>query len=369
MHVGLSLNFQNLGDAQSDSAVYEHELALARQAESLGFESIWTTEHHFTDYMLSPNPLQFLTYIAGVTTDVELGTMAVILPWHDPVRVAEETAVLDQISGGRAVLGIGRGLGRVEFEGFRVPMGESRSRFEEAAELVVRALETGSLEHDGEHFSIPERDLRPGPLRSFAGRTYSAAVSPESVDFAAKLGLGMLIIAQKPWETVAEDLKHYEARFREQHGDVPPPPTAAAAYVFCDEDEERAREMAHRYIGRYYHSVIRHYELGGEQFASTAGYDYYAKMAGNINSRGEDETAQFFVDLQVWGTPEQCLEKVRRLTGTVNAGRFMATFNYAGMPFEDAERSMKLFASDVLPHLKGDGAELASAGEASGTAR
>ena len=126
MHVGYSAIFQNPDDALSDYEVYRNELRLAELAEPLGFESIWSVEHHFTDYTMCPDVVQFLTYMAGRTERAKLGTMVVVLPWHDPMRVAEKVAMLDNISGGRVILGIGRGLGRVEFEGFRVDMNESR---------------------------------------------------------------------------------------------------------------------------------------------------------------------------------------------------------------------------------------------------
>src|SRR5205823_8233888 len=136
-HVGMAAVFQNPGKALSDREVYSNELRLADLAEPLGFQSIWGVEHHFTDYTMCPDVLQFLTYMAGRTTTAQLGSMVVVLPWHDPVRVIEQVSMLDILSGGRFVFGIGRGLGRVEFGGFRVPMEESRERFIEAAEIII----------------------------------------------------------------------------------------------------------------------------------------------------------------------------------------------------------------------------------------
>ena len=131
MHVGASVIFQNPGRARPDHEVYADDLRLARLAEPLGFESIWSVEHHFTDYTMCPDVMQFLTYMAACTERIRLGSMVCVLPWHDPVRVAEQIAMLDVMSGGRVILGIGRGTGRVEFDGFGVPMSESRARFVE----------------------------------------------------------------------------------------------------------------------------------------------------------------------------------------------------------------------------------------------
>ena len=163
MHVGYSAIFQNPDDALSDYEVYRNELRLAELAEPLGFESIWSVEHHFTDYTMCPDVVQFLTYMAGRTERAKLGTMVVVLPWHDPMRVAEKVAMLDNISDGRVVLGIGRGLGRVEFEGFRVDMNESRQRFVEYAQYVLEGLERGYVEYDGEFVSSPAATFAPPP--------------------------------------------------------------------------------------------------------------------------------------------------------------------------------------------------------------
>ena len=122
MHVGMCTIFQNPNQHTSDKNVYKNDVRLAEMAEPLGFDSVWTVEHHFTDYTMCPDPLQFLTYMAGRTSSVKLGTMVVVLPWHDPMRVAEQISMLDNLSDGRLILGLGRGAGRVEFDAFRQDM-------------------------------------------------------------------------------------------------------------------------------------------------------------------------------------------------------------------------------------------------------
>ena len=143
MHLGMAAIFQNPENQVTDGEVYANELRLAALAEPLGFDSVWGVEHHFTDYTMCPDVLQFLTYMAGRTQRIRLGSMVVVLPWHDPVRVAEQVSMLDHISEGRLILGLGRGAGRIEFEGFGIDMGESRERFVEAAEIVLTGLEQG----------------------------------------------------------------------------------------------------------------------------------------------------------------------------------------------------------------------------------
>jgi len=274
-----------------------------------------------------------------------------VLPWHHPLRVAEEISMLDSMSGGRVIFGIGRGLGRVEFDGMGVAMDESRGRFVESAEMILRGLEEGACEYSGRYVRQQRRDIRPAPFRSFRGRTYAAAVSPESMPIMAKLGVGILIIPQKPWDTVEAELAEYRSVYREvNHRDAPP--TVVAGWTFCDPDPDRARAMAVRYIGGYWKSVVKHYELGGDHFARTAGYESYARTSEIMKATGADALAEFFLSLQIWGTPEQCYDKIVDVRRRVNANSFVAVFSYAGMPREEAERNMRLFAGEVMPELK-----------------
>ena len=201
----MSAIFQGFGGSLSDREVWAADLRLADLAEPLGFESIWSVEHHFTDYTMCPDVLQFLTYMAGRTSTVKLGSMVLVLPWHDPVRAAEQIVMLDHMSNGRLILGLGRGTGKVEFDGFRVEMAYARQQFKEAAEAILGALETGVMEYHGEYVDQPRVELHPSPLATFKGRTYSATVSPESAEIMAKLGTGVLIVPQKPWRMVKEE--------------------------------------------------------------------------------------------------------------------------------------------------------------------
>jgi alkanesulfonate monooxygenase SsuD/methylene tetrahydromethanopterin reductase-like flavin-dependent oxidoreductase (luciferase family) len=351
MHVGMATVFQNPGKARSDHDVYRNELALADQAEPLGFESIWGVEHHFTDYTMCPDVLQFLTYMAGRTERIQLGSMVVVLPWHDPLRVAEQVAMLDNISGGRLVLGLGRGAGKVEFDGFRLAMDESRQRFVESAQMLLRGLESGDCEYEGTFVKQPRAAIRPAPFKSFRGRTYAAAVSPESARIMAELGVGILIIPQKPWPEVAKELDAYRAIYREVNK-VEAPPPVAAGWVFVDESADRAQEMARRYIGRYFQSVLDHYNFASDVLGKTRGYEYYGKMAEKITTYGTDTVIDFFVNLQVWGTPEQCYAKIVGIRERVGNEVFVGVFSYGGMAYDEADRNLRLFAREVRPALQ-----------------
>ena len=350
MHVGMSVIFQNPGRTRPDFEIYQEEMALADMAEPLGFESIWSVEHHFTDYTMCPDPLQFLTYMAGRTKTAELGTMVVVLPWRDPVRTAEQISMLDNLSNGRLILGIGRGAGRVEFDGFRLDMAESRPRFVEAAQLVLNGLEDGYAEFSGEYYNQPRVDIRPEPFKSFRGRTYAAAVSPESARIMAELGVGLLVIPQKPWEHVEKEFAEYKALYQDVNGEPAPKPIFAT-WTIVDENEKRAEELAREYIGGYWQTVLDHYEFHKDHLKGQKGYEYYGKFAEHLQ-KDADGAVQFFMDLQVYGTPEQCVEKITRIADRIGSDRFTGIFSMCGMPRALAKANIELFAERVMPALK-----------------
>ena len=351
MHVGKSVFLQNLDNDRGDADVFRHELALADQAEPLGFESLWVAEHHFGGYHMAPNPVQMLTYLAGRTTRVRLGTSVIVLPWHDPARIAEELAVLDQISEGRLLVGLGRGLGRHEFEGFRLNQGESRQRFQEYAEMIIDGFETGELMHDGPLLRQPRAQLRPAPRSPLRGRAYASSISPDSMDIMAKLGLGVLAIAQKPWKATEADIASYTEKFLGLHGYAPPKPLLLA-FICVHESEAAAQEMHEQYNVRYARSTFDWYEFDNPKLAEIPGYEYYANFQGNIQKHGSDSFVRHLADLQVHGTPEQVIEQITTNVRRLDGAGVLAVLSYAGMSEEVACANQALFAKSVLPTLK-----------------
>jgi alkanesulfonate monooxygenase SsuD/methylene tetrahydromethanopterin reductase-like flavin-dependent oxidoreductase (luciferase family) len=351
MHVGLASVFQNPHKERTDLEVYTQELRLADLADPLGFESVWGVEHHFTDYTMCPDVLQFLTYMAGRSPRLQLGSMVVVLPWHDPMRVAEEVSMLDNISGGRLILGLGRGAGKVEFDGFRQSMDDSRQRFVESAEMLLRGLETGSCEYDGRFVKQPRAAIRPAPFKSFRGRTYAAAVSPDSMPVVAKLGIGILVIPQKPWKEVAAELDAYRGIYREVNGAEAPKPLLVT-FTAVHESEDGAGEMYERYIMGYCRSALEHYEFANAHLAAIPGYEYYGKLAANLAAHGAEPFLRFLADLQVWGTPARVTEQIVENIRCIDGAGVICVFSYGGMPHDVAKANIRLFAERVLPTLR-----------------
>ncbi len=351
MKVGVSIFCQNYYKAERpDHEIYRDDLALAELAEPLGFDSLWAVEHHFSNYTMIPDVVQFLTYLCGRTRRIGFGTMVVVLPWHDPVRAAEQIAMLDLFVRDRELtLGFGRGAARREFEGLRVAMGESRERFAEAIEIVRLALTRERFSFDGRYYKIPDISVRPRPRRDLTGRFYGAIVSPESGEIMARAGLGMLIIPQKAWTDHALDYHGYVASCRKFGRPARRP--IAVCMVYCHRDEKLAHAGAVNWMGQYADSALVHYEYDEpEHFKAVKGYEHHAQMA-MANRTATANLRELLPLSQVAGTPERCLEALKNIANTVEAEEFVGIFKYGTMPHEEAERSMRLFAAEVLPKV------------------
>jgi len=349
--VGILGIFQNYQGRVSDAEHVQSELRVAELAEPLGFDSYWPPEHHFTDYSACPDNLQLLSWLAGRTTKLGLGTGAVIVPWNDPLRVAEKVALLDHLSGGRAILGLGRGLSRLEYHHFGIDMNEARDRFDEGSRMIIDALEKGEIAGAGPYYPQLKTPIRPRPLRGFRDRFYCVGLSPESVEQAARLGATLMTFTQMPWEMYASGpLASYRKAFQEhQQREAPFPLTGDL--MFCDASAERAEAMAREYMANYFLSIAGHYELMSEHFRATKGYDLYANAADAFRAVGMELAMNTYVGIQTWGTPLQILEKLEARKRLLGGFETLVIGRYGGMSFEDAEKSLRLFAGKVLPEV------------------
>src|SRR3989442_1506672 len=178
--------------ALAHAEVFRREIEQMAWTEELGFDSLWLTEHHFIEYGLSVSPTVLAAAAAMRTRRVRIGLAAAILPFHDPIRLAEELAMVDILSGGRLAVGVGRGTRPVEFGGYRAPQTESRERFGEALTTLVRGWPRERFASEGRHYRIPEVRVIPKPLQQPHPPLYVVCVSPDTIEATALRGLPML---------------------------------------------------------------------------------------------------------------------------------------------------------------------------------
>jgi len=352
MDVGMMMVFASYGwENCPDDRVWDEEIRLARLAADLGFDSLWSAEHHFNDYSFVPDNIHLMTYLTALCPGIDVGTAAVILPWHDPLRVAENAAVLDMLSKGRLRLGLGRGLARREFAAFRKNMDESRERFDEAAPMIVNALKTGFIEGNGRFYPQPRTEIRPRPKHSFDGRIYAVASSEDSVESAAKLGAHIVMFADRPWEMRAPGIERGRELHRKYHGSEPPT-IMLTEFCVCGTSLAETEEEARRYQGKFVESNFHHYEFLGEHFKTVKGYDAYQQKAEIARKSGLEGAVKGFMQAASWGPPDKILrglEERRRIVGDFELN---VAFRFGGTPFEVSRRGLTLFAKEVLPVLK-----------------
>ncbi len=335
----------------ADRSIFYEEIEIARGADRLGFDSVWTIEHHFTPYTMVTNPVQLLSYLAGVTERVDLGTMVIVLPWHNPVRVAEDLVMLDALLGeGRSVIaGVGRGLGRREYGGLGIDQNEARGRFDEAIKILRRLLATGECTFDGEHFQLDTVRLRPQPTDDLSDILHCAAGSPETMAVIAAEDVRPLMIPTVSLDLTLQGARHYMG-LREQAG-LGPTTTKLALWVYCSESEDHAREQARRYMEEYADSALRHYEMTGTHFDGIKGYEGYAERAAALRADPTPFLDGFFAR-HPWGTPEMVIDKIAELAHQFGTSEIMGIFRYGSMGADEATASMELFAERVLPEVQ-----------------
>ena len=249
---------------RGEALVFEDAVGIARAADRLGYDALWLAEHHFLgDYSNSSAPDMVLAAMARETRRIGLGLGVLPLPLHDPLRVAERLATLDALSGGRVLWGIGRGVTLTELEAFGVAPGESRALMLERHEALVAMLRSGACERGGRR-----HEIRPRP-RSALAEGWLAAVSPESFELAAALGLDVMTGPFKPWPLVRADLERYRRL-------APRGRTSFALAVYCEPDHAAARRRAEAGIVWAYRRVM---ELTRPLLSrQLEGYEHYRRL-------------------------------------------------------------------------------------------
>ena len=352
MHIGLGFGFGKGDPALSDHDTYVGETSIALKAEERGYDSVWAVEHHFNDYAFCPDNLLWLSHIAARTSKIKLGTGAVILPWNtQPIRVAEKLLMLDHLSEGRVIFGMGRGLSRKEYAPFGVDLETSRDRFDEASKFVVDAIESGYAESEGPYYPQERVELRPRPFASWQGRMYTGAGTPESAAVGIANGAGLMSFVIRPVDNYLPAWTDYRDKF-EAKWNRTAPPISINLNMYTDEDSGRANDRIREYVNRFYAENINHYEFNGQHFGSTKGYEGYAKISEKLNEMGFEKSAEQYAATALGGSPQEIVDKIIWMKEQVGDISIIAAAAFGGMPYEYADKSVALFAEKVIPVVK-----------------
>lgn len=327
-----------------DWSVFEENAYLTDLIEPLGFNSVFAVEHHTSPHHMASNNLQLMTWIAARTEELELGTNLLVLPWRHPVRTAEEIAWLDNITRGRTLnIGVGRGSAPREFRALGFDMNESRARFKEGVEIIQAALSQARFDYHGDHYQVTDGGIRPHPYTDgLADRLYAGVSTPESLETAARMGLRQMYVAISSWERVVANMTTFNAIRAEC--DLPAVRPIVTSFLYCAASEDEVREKALQHIGSYALTSKKHYQHDDvSQFKGVKGYEQYAKTAETAASLSEDTQRAAFTENAIWGTPEQCYEKIRRLAHEVCTDHVVLVVNAGNMSRDEVEGSLRLF--------------------------
>lgn len=340
---------------RTEQQVYDDTLAEIALADKLDFGVAWLTEHHFMpEYSHSAAPDVFLAAAAQRTTRLRLGHAVIALPYHHPLQVAERAATLDILSGGRLEIGLGRGFSPKEYATFGIRSDDSRARVDEGLQILRLALtDSGPISFHGQHFDFADIMVRPRPLQAPHPPLWMAAVSPESFEIAARLGIGVLAGPFKPWFMVREDIRRYRAAFAREHGQSTAyqPQVAMTIGVVCLDDHAAARSAARTSMTWFYRELLR---LTMPILTELqAGYEYYQKFGSlqAILKRSISLPILEHLGMVVAGNPEHCR---RKLAAYANAGvdRLLCAIGAGAIPTTLARTIMTTLNRDVLPAFR-----------------
>jgi alkanesulfonate monooxygenase SsuD/methylene tetrahydromethanopterin reductase-like flavin-dependent oxidoreductase (luciferase family) len=344
--------------ATPDWECVQATLAIADLAEPLGFDGIWMPEHCGTPYGMTPNPIQALSYFAGRTEHISLGTFVVVAPWWHPVRLAHQIAYLDILSNGRyTTIGIGRGVSKGEFDAVGVPREESRQRFNETLDILQLALSGERFSYEGEIFTVPEMSLRPEPQSSdLFSRIYSSSSTAESLEILARRGMVPLFVGNKPIEDAGREVQKVNT-FRKEEG-LPPCQPKNVMFMYCTtEDPAKSEE----WIWTANRDVTVHYGFAdASNFKGVKGYEAYAAreasatavLASSVTGDAKSvpqKTPGYHASNLLIGTPEEIFKRISAAQEACSFSELTIVLQFGTMPYQEAMASTELFAKEVLP--------------------
>ncbi len=337
--------------AAGDKQRYGEVLDDCRFGQSLGFGSVWALEHHFTDYYPSPSPLFFLSHVAAACPGLGLGTAVIVLPWYEPVRFAEEVAMLSLMTDADVHLGLGRGVAKIEYDARNIDMAHSRELFQEGYEVTAGLLSGEPFRYEGKHFTIPrEVTLRPGPARDRI-HMYGGCNNPGTAERMAEMGLLLLCTSASPFQQNVEAIKVWKvitaAKGGNADANIP-----LWIHCFIADSEEEAREEATTYLVAFFRAVIEHYETHANPWKDVPTYERNVEQMRRMEAMADPANLPPFIENQLVGTPDQVAAQVQRY---LDIGITQVAINTAqpDRPTDSRRRSMERFAREVAPRFSG----------------
>jgi len=340
------------GHAHAD--IIRRELDQVVWTEELGFDEVWFTEHHFIDYGLSVDPATLASAAASRTRRVRIGLAAAILPFHHPLRLAEQMALVDIIADGRLDVGVGRGNRPAEFAGYRVPQEESRERFDEIVEVMRRAWTEERFSYRGRFFTFDDVRVIPKPVQRPHPPLYQVCVTKDGIENTALRGWPMLnSVLFGPVDQLVANRDTYVQTLRKAGRSAAEIAALLARWgvsrqIYVADTDARALDEAKAAEAWYQESFRRFVipdRIEDAHPSLQPGFRAMAERLSKVTWEGlVRETLAF-------GTPDTVARHIEAMRA-LGVGRVLCWMNFGGLPQDKIRRSMELFAREVMPRFR-----------------
>lgn len=311
------------------ATVFARALQRIEIMDRTGYDAVWLAEHHFSSFSVCPSAHMVGTLAAARTTRLRIGTGVSLAPFYHPLRLAEEVALLDVLSGGRVNWGAGRGFARVEFENFGVPPEESTSRFRETVEVVLHAWSEERLSFVGQHFRFDGVEVLPKPMQLPHPPVWMAATSESSIDWAAGRGFSILMDPHAAHADIGRKRRYYAERL------------AAAGFSIEGRDLPMARLVALGTTAAEAEAVARR----GAQWMVDSYFGAQHRPVGitDPNKPGADPVRRYLDGVILHGTPDAVLDQILRLREDIGLEYLLAA------PL--SHQTFMMLTEKILPRL------------------
>jgi alkanesulfonate monooxygenase SsuD/methylene tetrahydromethanopterin reductase-like flavin-dependent oxidoreductase (luciferase family) len=319
-------------------------------ADQLGIDEVWLGEHHFSRHGLLSGLFSFAGHVAARTRRIRIGTAVSVLPFHNPVVVAEEAAMLDVLSGGRLDFGVGSGYQRQEFDGLGIKIDESRERFREAIDVLTTAWTEERLTYHGTFTHVDDLWVIPKPLQQPHPPLYIAvSTSPASVEYAASRNIQVIvggptdIMGQAP--QVVKLWREQMEKYGHPHAHIDPP-VSKSIYVAPTMEEAHTDP-----IGREDFSLKILAQIGSPLSKNGTVPPGYEAWANRQKDREQAQDPGHAGLPPLRGTPEVVIERLKFVQAQ-GINHIFGSFGFPGLPHEKVMRSIEMFATQVMPHFR-----------------
>jgi alkanesulfonate monooxygenase SsuD/methylene tetrahydromethanopterin reductase-like flavin-dependent oxidoreductase (luciferase family) len=327
----------------SEAVAFEQALAEVSAAEACGYDAVWLAEIHFQkDRSVLAAPLAIAAALAGRTRRVKLGIAVQVLPLSHPLHIAEDVATIDHLSGGRIDLGVGRSGLPAHYTGFNIPYGESRARFLETLDILVKAWTQERFTHEGTYFQFRDVCVVPKPLQRPHPPLRIAATTQDTYAMVGRMGYPVFLAVRT---SSISELERWIGGYHEAWKAAGHPgrgPVGVIVPVYVAETARQAREEPEASAMHFYRSI-------GQALARSTTTTMRTETGARLIDITYDEVLR---DFAVYGTPEAVADRLLELRETLGYSTLSVWMNSGGqVPHERVLTSMHLFAERVMPRL------------------